>query len=470
MATYLGSNDSGAAGSMYRRQPFTYIGQTKMSSPFKLNYDTTMASSPQSTAPNVGTYTLPDNPQSIPTAGQNLNMEGVFGDFEKRYMYGSDILVPKTATEGQVYQDSNNNKYTYTNGTWVKWQTPTVTGTTTEMQGQQTAGWNSALEIAVPIGTMAPIQINGITNGQGWQLDQLLEYGNAHPDKQVEILAGIRAKIKWNRDRASDKKYWDNVLNNFDKASATVSAYSDALKYYTGPVDITDPTAQMKDVMGKISKNELKLTNEDGMLDTTDLRAQGGYGIWMADMLETSYKTGNLQADFYQTDEQGNVIKDENNKPMYVPELQTMINYITNGTPEDQKKWQQYRRDVAGYALAQGQTVNSGYYQDALASDIANRAAQASSQISATITKEISDQYEYITNSLGNALVEMGYLTSKEGFANKMATDYAKIEEAYREGIEELAMQVGEAEAARRGDIFAGILGGLANVMLGFFA
>jgi hypothetical protein len=50
-----------------------------------------------------------------------------------------------------------------------------------------------------------------------------------------------------------------------------------------------------------------------------------------------------------------------------------------------------------------------------------------------------------------------------------MATDYAKIEEAYREGIEELAMQVGEAEAARRGDIFAGILGGLANVMLGFF-
>jgi hypothetical protein len=226
----------------------------------------------------------------------------------------------------------------------------------------------------------------------------------------------------------------------------------------------------MKDVMGKISKNELKLTNEDGMLDTTDLRAQGAYGTWMADMLETSYKTGNLQTDFYQTDEQGNILKDADNKPMYVPELQTMINYITNGSPEDQQAWNQYRRDVAGYALAQGQTVNSGYYQEALAKDVANRAAQASDQISATITKEISMQYEYITNSLGNALVEMGYLTSKEQFANEMATNYAKIQEAYREGIAELSQQVAEAEASRRGDIFAGILGGLTNVVLGIIS
>ena len=114
--------------------------------------------------------------------------------------------------------------------------------------------------------------------------------------------------------------------------------------------------------------------------------------------------------------------------------------------------------------------MNSGYYQEALAKDVANRAAQASDQISATITKEISMQYEYITNSLGNALVEMGYLTSKEQFANEMATNYAKIQEAYREGIAELSQQVAEAEASRRGDIFAGILGGLTNVVLGIIS
>ena len=56
MATYLGADTGGAAGSMYRRQPYTYIGQTKMQSPFKLNYGADIAGGAMSTAaPTLGT-------------------------------------------------------------------------------------------------------------------------------------------------------------------------------------------------------------------------------------------------------------------------------------------------------------------------------------------------------------------------------------------------------------------------------
>ena len=452
MATYLGADNSGVAGTMYRRQPFTYIGQTKMSSPFKLNYDTTIASAAQSTAPNVGTYTLPQNEQSIPTSGQQMDLGTAFPGFKDQWVPGAgNVSFPVSGTPGQVYEDSNGNRWYLTGykGDFPEWKKI--------VQNKETGAW----EFEDKSQTMQPF-----TYEQQSQIDTLNAQIKAI-NRQLQFKPSTGAQYSGGREWVNpiwaqlegQKAELQKQLNAITQTSRTI-----------GEAEIFSPVTQMKNVMKGIGAGDIKITNDDGVLDTTDLRAQGGYGNWMADMLENSYKTGALQTDFYQTDAQGNVVKDDNNKPVYVPELQTMINYITNGTPEDQQKWNQYRRDVAGYALAQGQTVNSGYYQDALASDIANRAAQASTQISTMMTKEIESQYEYITNSLGNALVEMGYLTTKEGFAQEMATNYAKINEAYREGIEELAQQVAEAHAARRGDVFAGILGGLTNVVLGIIS
>jgi hypothetical protein len=251
-------------------------------------------------------------------------------------------------------------------------------------------------------------------------------------------------------------------------AGAIASAVGDVARFKES--DFVNPQTQMENVLGKIKNEEINVTNDEGSLDTTALREQGEFGNWMADMLENSYKTGNLESDFYQTDESGNIVRDpDTNQPLYVPEMQTMVNYLTNGTPEDQQRWNEYRREMAASALSQGHTMNSGYYQDQVAQNVANRAAQAGQQVSDYITKEITSQYEYIQNSMANALQEMGYVTDAEGFVSSMRLNYEQIMEKYRQGIEEIRVQVEEQQMARRGDAFGAMIGGLASIALGFF-
>lgn len=437
MATYLGA-DSSVGGSLYRRQPYTYIGQTKLQSPFKLNYDTQYSQQAQSTAPNIGTYSFPYSEDYTPTAGQQFNLESAFPNMQQQWIKGAgaEQYFPTNGTEGQIYEDNAG----------VRWQL-------------QAGQWR---ELGRNVETGA------------WQysdIDNLLaDATKLVADKKTELaLAQMKYALGPHGPGMENPR-----LTEAKQAYADAKAKLDELKKNKGPVNaepnIIAPRQQMEDVLQSINTGELKLTNDEGVLDTTTLRGQGEFGNWMADMLENSYKTGALQSDFYQTDEQGNLIRDEQTgKPLYVPELQTMIDYITNGTPEDQQRWNQYRRDMAGYALAQGQTLNSGFYQEQLAQDVAMRASQASEQISSMMTKEIGMQYEYIQNSLANALTQMGYLTNEEQFIDAMRTNYAQIQESYREGIEELAQQVAEAEAARRGDIFGAIIGGIANIALGFF-
>jgi hypothetical protein len=421
MATYLGAESGGGvAGSMYRRQPFTYIGQTKMSSPFKLNYDTTIASASQSTAPSIGTYTPSVNENAIPTSGGNLNWEATFGNNYEKDVNG--IWWPKNPTEGQTYTNDAKESYIFTGGKWLRsGELPWIPGKMTMEENYLKAqAWNDAH--AQPQQTY-----------REWLLNVWKETGaENYPNYQFA-----------------------KELSNALKAEGITPEGTQLTPTYISG------TQQFEDVMKKIDTGEIDITNDDGMLDTTSLREQGDFGNWMANMLEDSYKTGALQDDFIQTNEDGTV--------GYTPEIQTMIDYITSGTREDQQRWQQYRRDVAGYALAQGQTVNSGYYQDALASDVANRAAQASEQISSLMTKEITSQYEYISNSLQNAFREMGLVTDDETFQAAMKTKFEEIMQSYNEQIALLAQQTAEQQAARRGDVFGGILGAMANAMLGFF-
>ena len=255
-------------------------------------------------------------------------------------------------------------------------------------------------------------------------------------ESQMEIVDNqgqdVNNKVAYLQDNLQVLEDMEGVLNQREGAQLEIQSWQD----------------QMNAMISDLQSG--KWTTDAGV-DIEGMRNSGQpFANWMADVLEESYKTGSIMGDF--VDENGNL----------APELQTMEQYFQS--PEQERAYNKFSRELAFNALAKGQPLNSGYYSNYVADIVANRSAEIAGQVSDVMMKDIESQYTYIAESLKNMLQKAGRDAEAETLATQMATQYKALQQQYQEQADLLAAQIAEEDAARTGDIFTGVLAAILSI------
>lgn len=443
----------GGYSQVHRKPRYTMIGQTRMTEPTRLSlggmYGQTPASytTPLPTMGEPPTYTIPPGEETIDEITYGADYESYLEtspDWEKVWIGNEQKWMPTNPQEGQIYDDTIGNRYVFRNNQWIA-ATETYYGR------------HNIYQEWVDFSTRNPewAQRYGY---RGYLAKSLWSAWNQNNTEAAQaILDEMRLKGLSNAD----------IVNEFEKQIdyARDKGYSDIADMMQTALDesglsgaeyaITDDWVQgFEDIVTKMSSGDIVYLDENGLLDTTALREQGAMGSWLADMLEESYKTGQLGGDFY--DEEGNI----------APELQAMLDSFSTQDETTRQQFFKINRELAAHAIASGQTANSGYYADSLANIVADRAAKVTDQFANVMMNEMETQYNYMANSMGQMLKAMGIYTDEQTFADTMATEREKALEGYRQTMLSIAAEIGETEAGSQGNIITSAIVFVLNAIM----
>jgi hypothetical protein len=324
---------------------------------------------------------------------------------------GAEVWRPP-AIEGQIYEDNMQNRFIFTGGEWVPmggesdyWQYANA-----NEQGQEqslTAG-------IVNLHNLIKEQIDLINSQQQWLSNDPQDFSQ---NQQAEAaIAEAEQKI----DR------YNAMIPEIEAELNTL--YQSLQDRIEGGEVITSWQDQYQDILEQIDTNAF-INPDTGEFDIEALRNSGNImASWVADVIEDSSKTGKIGSDFFVEDEEGNMV--------LAPELQNLQDFYLNN-PEMNQQLQRFNRQMAHHALQTGQTLDSGFYSEYVAGEVGR--------------------------SFATALKQAGWDTMADTLADQLKIAYAAIEQEFQQGVDTLAAQVAEQEAATTGNIISGLIGGLLN-------
>ena len=451
MSQGMQSAYGGGYSQLHRKPQYTQIGQTKMTQPTRIGLDNMYGQAPQA-LPELGqapTFTMQPGAGTITQGQYGTGYEEYLEtspDWEKIRVEEADRWMPTNPVEGQIYDDPSEKRWVFAGGEWKS--EITHGGRTLE---EEYTNWMAETDEK-----FRDISLEDFMIYRLYMVDYGLDEWSKEDILQTLQMRGITAEAmlsrldiidQWLRDKAG----WSEELLAAQRAKAEghitgIEGYSVTEDWNVG----------FQDLLDQINAGDIDYLTDEGMLDTTTLREQGAMGNWLADMLEESYKTGDIAGDFY--DEEGNL----------APEFQTMMDWFGEMDETTRKQYEDYNRAMARHSIQSGHSINSGYYSEAFANSVATRGMQVSEQFATQMMSEMEDQYNYIAKSMEKLLKDMGKDEEAIAFADKIKTERDAVIEEMRQQAELLAAQIGETEAARRGQIISSIVTGIIMAFMAF--
>ncbi len=487
----------GGTQQLYRKPQYTQIGQTRVTSPTRLPLGGSMYGGQALDLPTVGAG---DPSPLAPTPEQGISVTGVqtgaedylrdTGDWERHVgSEGQETWLPRTAEEGQWYEDETGQVWFRERGEWQEQETEGVaTADITSNLSWATKkisadlNWlNKYVDMnQTPFGTNHVVRgISNYLNGSA-TIEELKALaltdvpGKAEWDKIIPLLEVHEAKV------IEIKKYADmlgidvdvNRLRNDYQYGKDIEAQINTRVSEEGEfVNITNFEGLQQNLitgwqenitefMDSFESGDITYDSDTGTFVDAEGNAQTGWVTdWMSEVVGKSYETGGISGELFTTDEDGNIVLAE--------ELQTMSDWFENNT-DAQQDYMEYNRQLAAHAIASGKSLNSGYYSEAAADAVSNYAAQQTDQIAKVMMEDIGSQFEYIANSIANMMKGIWEDNKRNAFLDQMETQRAALEQQYKQWTEQMAANVAETNAARQGEIITAIFTFIINVGLAF--
>lgn len=434
---------------LFRKPQYTQIGQTKMTQPTRIGIDNMYGQSPFT----QGLPELAPAPTYPGLPGGGTIGEGQYGaDYEeyleasdewnKIWVAGRERWMPANPTEGQIFDDEADQRWIFQGSEWQTAVTGGAYTLLTEYERYLSVLPSDKRDINYEDWLILGLGLSFIDNaGMEYKYH---DWTNEDFYNALKLAGMSDANIRERYHEALTGRGWAGTpLETMEQG---IEAHLGGEEY----VITEDWQVGFQDVLDKMSSGEISYIDDNGLFDTTQLREQGAMGEWLADMLEESYKTGDLAGDFYETDEEGNVVLNE--------DLQGMLDWFSGADETIQKQYEDYNRALARHSIQSGHSINSGYYSEAFAGAVANRAMQVTEQMSTQMMEEMEAQYNYIAKSMEDMLRDMGRDTEAGLFADAMRIQWEQAHQAYVEQARELATQIGETEGAMYGQFFSSLL------------
>ena len=478
----------GGYSQLYKKSPYTQIGQTRVSSPMTLPLGQGMYGTQQE-LPTIGggqPITAPPPPQGILETGNQQSAEDYLqgsGDWELNVGdTGQETWLPKNAEEGQWYQGEGEDLWFYQGGKWVQQKETYGYGelrgsieTNVQNMKQSYTFLTSTMRNWEEVrgymyGTLSLQEARQMLNERVQQQDR---YNKAQVRKDADRILKHMERIEAGKTQLSKYGNMMGIDVDFDQFFGPEGIDEKGLRQYVndlqegllpvleenktgGNVNVVNFKSvqdnmisgwqeQVSNFMDTLDSGEVSWDADSGTFMSDGETQSGWVTDWMSEVVKKSYETGGIAGMDY-IDAEGNL----------APELQTMSDWFDQNLDVGED-YARYNRELAANAIASGKSLNSGYYSEAVADVMANRTMQVSQIFSERITKEMSSQYEFIANSMGDIMKDFMSEEQRIAFDAGMAGQKAAIDEMIREQSELLAASIAETNAARTGQIFSAI-------------
>ena len=436
MADYMDYSKIGNAfkqtltgGQSVRKSPYVQVGSTYMQEPvdFSMDYLYGPRSKPQGPAqtPMMGVKVAQQQPTDQGTqdvGGTKIRMTDYLashGYEELEDRFGNKRWFPVTPQEGQQYEDTGGMAWIFTNGSWVQMTRDETTGV---LGADPRQPYAEDLEKAL----------------QSDDIQHLISVRNIMAGKDVDhpLFRGEGGK--------------DAALARFDEKIADLQKQAGAPTWDPNAAVTPSWQTELTDLSDKLGYGEIEyIDSETGALDTATLREQGAMGDWFADVLEQSFDTGLIAGDFWQKNEETGALEVN-------PQLQDLVN---NYSDEQIQQQNTFMQELRLKALQQGHSPADPYYSRVLSDYVTNQANTITSYVTDTMQREFEDQYTFIGNSIRDLLMEAGYATESEAFANAIAEKYAAAKDQFDMEMRKMAVELEAVERARRGQFISSLVG-----------
>ena len=438
MASYLDSLSQGMQNSysqLYRKPRYTQIGNTQVGSPQRISLDRLYGGSPTySEMPTLGAPVQAPSPYS----SEGLSITGYSPTaYLKEAGWAQDeegVWMPEWGGQGQIYEDQSGARFVRRGDEWIEldenkknyelWDyasNPAFKRRHITLQRDLLSIQRSYDSLQKRINEVT----NAINNAQNYVEREPLEEELARLKNGMQEMRNEEARLQ-----AEQGKLDQELRSELFESEADIGSWKDQAE-------------------------ELFSGLESGEFDLENLPEGNMMADWIRNVIGNSEMTGGILGDFF--DEAGNL----------APELQSMYDYIYDH-PDTQKQFQEFNRNLAANAIAQGKSVNSGIFAEHYAGQMTEYAIGVGQQVADAMMNEIQDQYTYIASSMEKLLREMVSDEDANQFAERMQLAYDAANQEYEQFIEQMQMQAEELSAARFGDIFTGVLSGILNVAFSF--
>jgi len=456
-----GMQQSGGYKKLARPSNYTQVGQTRVEAPLRVSLDRLYGGQQSPQAPQMPSYGAPpaqtwSEPQ-VSQSGTDADLEAYLSgkgyDKETGHVTGWDTYRPADPTHGQAYQDSG--------GTMLLWNQNT--GQWEGMEDSEFWQFASGADQSQMKSFTA-----GLTN-----MDKLIGENNQRISNLQMAIQNLESQDQGKTRNRNEIETYKQGIKKFQQENAEYNQMKEQLNQEIAGLEKsvedrirggaeeyleTAPTAQtwqenLTGLLDNLDRDEFM--DDDGEFDIEALRASDNVmADWVADILEDSSLTGMVAGDFM--DEAGNL----------APELQSLQDFFNNN-PDMAAEQQRFSRSLAHNALQSGRSLNSGFYSDFVAGEVARVNAEVAEYTSGVIMKEIQGQYSYIANSFAQTLREAGRATEADMIQSQLSLAYTEMEQAFDQHSQDLSQRIAEQEAARRGQIFTGIITTLINLIPG---
>jgi len=452
----------------------------------------------QQELPTIGggqPITAPPPPQGILETGNQQSAEDYLqgsGDWELNVGdTGQETWLPKNAEEGQWYQGEGEDLWFYQGGKWVQQKETYGYGelrgsieTNVQNMKQSYTFLTSTMRNWEEVrgymyGTLSLQEARQMLNERVQQQDR---YNKAQVRKDADRILKHMERIEAGKTQLSKYGNMMGIDVDFDQFFGPEGIDEKGLRQYVndlqegllpvleenktgGNVNVVNFKSvqdnmisgwqeQVSNFMDTLDSGEVSWDADSGTFMSDGETQSGWVTDWMSEVVKKSYETGGIAGMDY-IDAEGNL----------APELQTMSDWFDQNLDVGED-YARYNRELAANAIASGKSLNSGYYSEAAANAVSNYAAQQTDQIAKVMMEDIGSQFEYISNSIANMMVGIADESKRNAFLNNIQTQKEAIMQQYDQFTKQLAANVAETQAARRGEIITSIFTFIINMGL----